>query len=338
MDIDMNKLDIIAPYYNEDLETIKRLLRSIQKQRNIDFHTIGIILVNDCSNHKISKKNLLEFPQLQITLTQTDKNVGPGMARQKGIDFSTAEYITFIDADDTYYAYDSLSQAIQLLNKKSPDLLLTDWMEELIEHNQKKNILHHSDVIFLHGKFIKREYLIRNDISFSPKLRLHEDSYFSTTLLLSTPNVLHSNIVTNYWRYRNSSLVRKQHQYHYLVRTLGELITSNKEVYTYLLQHNNSFQNEYAIKACSYLYYVLSSYLFSNKNDIYLQDLKKKYEEKMFYFLEECIQAFEQTPPQLAQRYMDEQRRNFLTNMPDLPFLETWTDFFTRIINTYATE
>ncbi len=332
----MNKLDIIIPYYKEDKKLILRLLKSIQSQRNINFKEIGILLINDHSNNKITKKDLLDFPQLQITLLQTEKNVGPGLTRQKGIDFSTAEYITFIDADDTYYDSNCLSKIIDIINLKKPNLILSDWMEESFINHEKELLLHHSDLIFIHGKFIKRSYLKEKNISFSPELRLHEDSYFSTILLLSTPDAENTNIITNYWRYHNQSIVRAKNQYHYLVRTLSQLITNNRCVYKYLKNTENPFVNEYAIKACAYLYYTLSSYLFADKNDSKLQELKHSYESEFFDFLVECVDAFNETPVPLAQKYMNEQRTNFLSNMPDLGFTESWSDFFTRLSETFA--
>ena len=102
----MKKIDIIIPQYNESLQLVKRLLTSINNQINIDLSTIGIIIVNDCSNSEIKNSIKQEFPNLDITLLRTHNNGGPGVARQYGIDHSTAEYITFIDADDTYYSND----------------------------------------------------------------------------------------------------------------------------------------------------------------------------------------------------------------------------------------
>ena len=44
----------------------------------------------------------------EIYYLKLDKNVGPGQARQKGLEISNSEYILFIDSDDLFYDSDSI--------------------------------------------------------------------------------------------------------------------------------------------------------------------------------------------------------------------------------------
>lgn len=330
----MRFLDIIVPQYLEDEKTLERLLNSINNQNDVDFKSIGIIIINDCSKVKISKKLLQQFPNLNIEVLENKTNLGPGLTRQVGIDYSTAEYITFLDADDTYYSNDCLKKTFEeLLNK--PNILLTKWMEEYKENNKIKNILHKSDIIYLHGKFIKRSYLIEQNIRFNKNLRLHEDSYFSTLLLLTASTYNHCEIVTNYWRFRNTSLVRKKSKYHYLVQTFPELLTSNKDLAKELKARNCKSVMEYLIKSFTYLYCILCSYLFANKKDKELQNLKKKYEELFFNYLCDNLYVFEELSPNIIAQYMNQQIQIFKNSVSGLNFLESWQDFITRLTNTY---
>ena len=52
-------LDIIIPQYLEKDDKIDLLLSSINRQRGVDFNEIGIIIINDFSDVKISKELLV---------------------------------------------------------------------------------------------------------------------------------------------------------------------------------------------------------------------------------------------------------------------------------------
>ena len=69
----MNFLDIIIPQYKEDDQVLDKLLSSINEQRNVDFNEIGIILINDCSNVKISKELIASYPKLRIDYLRNEK-------------------------------------------------------------------------------------------------------------------------------------------------------------------------------------------------------------------------------------------------------------------------
>ena len=51
-------LQILIPQYKETDEIIKPLLDSIKIQRNINFKDIGVVIVNDGTDVKLSKKLL----------------------------------------------------------------------------------------------------------------------------------------------------------------------------------------------------------------------------------------------------------------------------------------
>ena len=98
----MNLLDIIIPQYKEDENAIKPLLDSISNQEAIDFKQINIIIVNDASDVKLNNEFLKSYKDLNIIYLENKVNSGPGVARQTGLDYSKALYVTFIDADDTF--------------------------------------------------------------------------------------------------------------------------------------------------------------------------------------------------------------------------------------------
>lgn len=331
----MALLDIIIPQYSESEKTLSNLLSSISNQINIDFNDIKIIIVNDHSPFMPRHQFISDYQNLNIMLLQTPKNVGPGLARQYGIDNSNSNYITFIDADDTYYSNNVLERILKILKEKQPDVLLSKWMEEQIIGSKATDIIHTSDLIYLHGKFIKRKYLLDNNFKFSPNLRLHEDSFFCTTLLLNTKDPYYTDVITNYWRNNKESIIRKKRKYHYIISSLGDLIQSNIDVGHELDKRKSIHKDEYLIKACAYLYYILTSDLF-NPTDYQLRKLKVSYEKKILPLLILSNDSFIKVGPKQAEIYMQEQLQQFKMIIPNPKFKENWPNFIRRLINKYS--
>ena len=107
------KIAIGIPAYKAQ-NTIEECLSSIniQSMRN----NINVIIAND--NPHVDDYSYLKdkFPHLHITLTETDHNGGPGIARNKVIEVSNDDYIMFMDADDilyTPYAVEQLYNGIR---------------------------------------------------------------------------------------------------------------------------------------------------------------------------------------------------------------------------------
>ena len=78
----MNKIDIIIPIYNSK-DTLEKTLISIERQNILD--KIEIYLIDDYSTDNY-ESILNRYNNLNIHYHKLDKNVGPGLARQKGID------------------------------------------------------------------------------------------------------------------------------------------------------------------------------------------------------------------------------------------------------------
>lgn len=91
-------IDIIIPAYRAH-KTLFRTLASILQQLIIG--DIKVTVVNDCCPEGSYKNIIKHFaPFMNIREIKTPKNLGPGLARQYGIDNSTNPYIIFVDADD----------------------------------------------------------------------------------------------------------------------------------------------------------------------------------------------------------------------------------------------
>ena len=191
-------IDIIIPLYN-CIDTLEKTLLSISNQDIKDKFTI--ILVDDKSTqdyHLIIKKfqNLLNIKYYRL-----DKNVGPGIARQYGIDHSKNQYIIFIDADDLFPKENSISMIYNIIKQGY------DYVSSLVYNEYLKiNISNSGD---LHGKIYLRKFIEDNNIRFNNS-RFHEDNLFNSLVLINNPKKININEVTYIYSYNQKSLTKKE--------------------------------------------------------------------------------------------------------------------------------
>lgn len=88
---------VIIPLYNKD-KYVEKAILSIQNQTHTDFE---IIIVNDGSTDNGLEK-VKPFLSEKIKLIEHFKNKGLSAARNSGIQNAASNYITFLDADDTW--------------------------------------------------------------------------------------------------------------------------------------------------------------------------------------------------------------------------------------------
>jgi succinoglycan biosynthesis protein ExoW len=123
----LRKVAIIVPYYQREADILRRCLKSIFAQKTDQTLRMHVIIVDDAS--PLSAKEELrdvEIPK-QITVEIIARgNGGPGAARNVGLDHvsSTADFIAFIDSDDTWRD-DHIQRAVDALGT-SNDLYFSD--------------------------------------------------------------------------------------------------------------------------------------------------------------------------------------------------------------------
>lgn len=93
----MSKVSIIIPVYNVG----KYLNRNIQCLLNQTLDDIEIIYIDDCSSDD-SLAILREYEQKydNIKVVALEQNSGAAVARNRGLDVATGEYLGFVDPDD----------------------------------------------------------------------------------------------------------------------------------------------------------------------------------------------------------------------------------------------
>ena len=263
--------DIIIPEYKEPIELRKRLLDSIQAQQGINFNDINVIIINDNSS-MYTPRSFLNNYKFKINYLVNDENKGQGYSRQRGIDNTNGDYITFIDSDDYLASIYSLYILTSCANDTHADIIRSAINRGTNEGRFIEAEVHNVNM-FLHGKLFRREYLINNNIRFNERLRYCEDSYFTKILFMTSSNHPILNIPIYLWKYNKNSTMRSNDLINKLYDDNFKCIN---DAYEYIIKKNNNIENKY---------YLLSGFfeLFIKLESQYFDNDKKKDKEKELY-------------------------------------------------------
>ena len=208
-------IDIIIPAYNSK-DTLLNTLTSIVMQKGLEKINMQVTIVNDCSDYSYS--NLVDYFSSYINIKEivTNKNVGPGEARNLGLKSTKEEYIIFIDSDDCFYGTNSIKTLYDEINSNNYDLIISDF---ICNRNGIKEIKKH-DVIWLHGKIYRRSFLEKNNICFNES-RANEDNGFNQLVLLMKPNIKLIPTITYIYQDNSLSITQKNNRLYELTGLEG---------------------------------------------------------------------------------------------------------------------
>ena len=181
------KVSVIIPIYNGANFLEKNLLvLSKQTLKEIEF-----ILVNDCSTDN-SLNILLAFKEVfpdKFVVINSEKNRGPGGARNIGISYAKGEYIGFMDQDDYCHAdmyKDLYNEAISgdfdivkcgYYDKRNDKVHTPDYIRgELIGDVERFNYI--IDIFYIWNKIFKKELIDEMSMKFRENV-INDDTDFS---------------------------------------------------------------------------------------------------------------------------------------------------------------
>ena len=207
------KLSIIIPFYGQTVEELAVPLQSINRQINIDFNEIDVHLVND-AGQPIDPEQLKVFSNLDLHYHELTENVGPGLARQYGIDHSDSEWIMFVDADDELNGETALAYFYRVEKFDSQaQVLMSDFIIETKDVNKQliRNIYSYqsdygSGTVW--AKWFRRDFINSIHLRFPEKSRALEDTYFSDIAMLMGDKIIGFNGAQTYlYHYRENSII-----------------------------------------------------------------------------------------------------------------------------------
>ena len=229
------KLQILVPQYKETNEIIKPLLDSIEVQQNVDLkNDIGVIIVNDGTDVHLTREFLDRYSyNIEYYLNE---HKGVSATRNACLDYATADYVMFCDADDMFYNACGLYIIFREINSGGFDSLVSAFIEESrIPHTGEVVYINHDmDSTFVHGKVHRRQYLIDNEIRWNEKLTIHEDSYFNCLCQKLAGELKYSQTSFYLWRWRDDSVCRND--FKYILKTYNNMLDSNEALVDELLR------------------------------------------------------------------------------------------------------
>lgn len=215
----MPKVSIIIPVYNTE-KYLSQCLESLQNQTLTNFE---VVCINDESVDS-SLKILKDFVSKDQRFIIIDKeNEGQGIARNLGILKAKGEYILFLDSDD-WLEPAALEKAYNKIKTDEADVLIFNTYN-FFEETQTKSLFHNTSVyskfkscpfapkeagktILLNNslafKIYKREFLVKNNITYSNHKFMEDAPFYIKTMLCAQKVTCLDEPILNYRVHKQS--------------------------------------------------------------------------------------------------------------------------------------
>lgn len=206
-------VSIITPVYNRQ-EFLDECVQSILKQTFTDWE---LILVDDCSTDaSVQMINNYVSSDNRIKAFFFNKNVGAGVARNKGIEISKGRFITFLDSDD-YWHIDKLKMQIEFMFQKNIEFSYT-YSVKLDKNDDATKILlppkSVSSTALLFNNYIKTPTAMYDTLRigkvFMPNYRKRQDWGLWFNILEKTEKAYCLPVPLAYFRTSNDSLSKNK--------------------------------------------------------------------------------------------------------------------------------
>ncbi len=283
------ELSIIIPVYNCQ-SWILRCLESVRNQ-GLNDEIYEIIIVNDGSTDNTSQV-LEEWSKSQKNvIIHNQQNQGVSIARNRGIEIASGEYITFIDSDD-YLASQGISQLIKIRGDNTPDVILFGHLsvdsnfKEIEKDNNINNIKSKFYTCeewvsshWIHGnpwaQLVRREFILKNNLRFK-KVKFTEDLLFNVEIFHCLPSVLHIDL--NIYRYYENpiSAIRSRSQNHWKSLSKDAIIVLEEIKKIIEIENNTILKDAFKVRHGLSTNFFSSLFIRAKFNNKEFQELKPK--------------------------------------------------------------
>jgi glycosyltransferase involved in cell wall biosynthesis len=206
------EIQILVNHYKENEQTVRRFLSSLARQKGVAFE---VLLCSDGGGVKLTQEVLSGFP-FPITYAYATHS-GVCHTRNLMLDQSSAEYVMFCDIDDEFSDPGGLKYILDAARKAQADVAGSPFfVERKTEDGIRCGLMDH-DVLRVHGKIFKREYLVKNSIRFPDEMEISGDMMFLWLAFALSSHVEWVNRNFYTWKWNDSSVTRQKPYHH--VRT-----------------------------------------------------------------------------------------------------------------------
>lgn len=191
---------------------------------------------------------------LKIRVINNDINTGAGPARQRILDTTQCDYISFLDADDLF-----MPRTVEILYTQAKihnyDILKSSFIREMPNDVDMLMSANENIITWFHGKIYKVRFLKEKNIRFRNDLLTDEDSYFNAVAWNSTENKGLTEEVLYIWRANKQSITRSLTLKDYFIKTYINYIKGQVEALKYLFKINDSIPHLLITNTLLNIYY-----------------------------------------------------------------------------------
>lgn len=278
-------VSVIIPVYNVE-KYVRDCLESVINQT---YRNLEIIIVNDGSTDR-SPQICHEFKDPRIIFIDKE-NGGLSDARNKGVEASSGEYITFVDSDDVIHPQ-LIEELLQNLLKYEGDISGCGFVryddKKPIEWENSNNVIKKwtsneamnelvggfsNDLTVAWCKLYPREILMKFPFPYG---KIHEDEFVSYKIISSIKVYIYSSKKLYGYRQRSNSIMSM-----YNLSAEKDRIEAKRLIFEYYLKN---IKNQRSLARSFFLlmrnielsYYKICNV---NKNEDYLKELIVQYED-----------------------------------------------------------
>ena len=276
----MDKVSVIVPVYNAE-KYLRRCLDSIMNQTYKD---IQVVVINDGSKDN-SDEVIKSYTNNRFEIKYIyQQNQGPSVARNRGIDESEGEFISFVDADD-YLEMNAIEIMMMQQRKLDADIVIANHLRhekdkqvsysvdlpEILDTNEGLEALFRKKVrVGCYGKIYRIKALKRNGLYF-PTDRYGEDVYHLYKCMISNLKIAWLDKVVYHVVDTEGSICNSyNYKFVYMMDTLSEIQDELIEEGLWK-KHKASFEKYYA----SHLYFLIN-YGIRFNNEQFLNEVLDK--------------------------------------------------------------
>ena len=223
-------LDLILTHYNSPFSLGKPFFDMLALQRNIDFSQVGVVLINDGEESRLPDELFVDYPFRVDNITIP--HGGVSRARNAGLDASKADWVMICDFDDQICSTLGLQLLFSAIQDDDKDMYWSHFLEEVVTADGVTKLLpHNRDVIFIHGKMFRRQWLVDNGIRFCAGLTLHEDVFFNSIAQAVCPEDRIGEIKTGFYLWcNNPDSVGRSYKGDFIIMTYDHLMKQRNEI------------------------------------------------------------------------------------------------------------
>ena len=303
----MKKVSVIVPCYNAERH-LEKCLKSLERQ-TCGQENLEMILVDDASKDRTNAL-LLQYEKKHsenVLVIACKENVGPGTARNIGLQYATGEYIAFMDADDIadvsmfermYEAmkeydvdivecsYKAFFDGEEPFEEKKDD----DYLLRIETPEDRGRLILNSFRTAVWGRLYRKSFLENNALLFPEGIQYGEDNFFSGLAMFLCASWYHIGDTLYYYYQNAEGLIRKQKD-NGRIRQLTEVM----ELYLRELHARGLLDGAMAGRRDEFEWYMIYKYFMDPVSFVIsrqVPDWKEAvrfFREKLLYFFPEAF-------------------------------------------------